>query len=169
MVFDLTTGAGSFAKLCLEQKIPYAGFVFTEPHGVFLRSHLTEYFLKKFGEEGNSNYKPSFAALIEQLQQGGEDEGKDDKGKNKAPPKKKRLSGESGASKKSSKGTPKGKAKSKGKAKGKAKAGGKKKASKKAAGKKRGAIAAALDDEGGESESADSGSESLEADEYDEE
>ena len=165
MVFDLTTGSGSFAKLCLEQKIPYAGFVFTEPHSVFLRSHLTEYFLKKFGEEGSPNYKPSFAALIEQLQQGGEDAGKDDKGKNKAPPKKKRLSGESGASKKSRKGTPKGKAKAKGKkAEGKAKAGGKKKA-----GKKRGAIAAALDDEGEESESADSGSESLEADEHDEE
>jgi len=129
-VIDLTVGDGSMAHLCAVQKIPFIGYGFTDFHVTFLRKHTEVLVWKDFKEEGHRNYKPSLAAIIEQI--GGEpiDEDEDDAKK-------------------------KGTSKAKGKAKSKAKAKGKGKAKSKAAGRK--PKDEEKDDEENEEETEDSG------------
>ena len=112
-VIDLTCSDFEFATVCLEQRVPYFGYGFTDDHVCLGMQYLFDGVMKKLSDEKSALYQARYAELLATIKDGGTPGGTP-KGKGKG------------------KGEGKGKGKGKGKAKGTAKAdaGGKKKTQK---------------------------------------
>ena len=63
---DLACGQGNAAKACLQERLPYTGFVLSEAHGRRLESLLTNFICEQMKQEGSPHYRPEACSQQEE-------------------------------------------------------------------------------------------------------
>ena len=93
-VIDCTANDMRLATLCVEKKVPYFGFCFTDEHVAACNDFLLKKVIEKFQDESSSLYQATFAELVETIKTAEEDSNKQPsqkqskkKKKNEAKPK----------------------------------------------------------------------------------